>query len=442
MHYPKVLIVGNQFDIRSGGGITMTNLFFGWDKNNIAVASSVINNPDFSVCEKYYRIGDQEFERRFPFSFGSRKHDLKSGIVLKNNDLNKLSFSINKKTSKLTKIKDYILDFTGQIHRRRRLVVSKEFSKWIRDFAPDIIYSQLSSYELIQFITVIQSKLMKPVVLHMMDDWPVSISSKQKGIFKLYWAHRIDIELRDLFKKANVLMSISESMSEAYYTRYNQTFIPFHNPITIKDWLPHSKKDWSIKDVFKILYAGRIGTANNKSILFISNVIERIKESGIKIKLDIYTTDANSELAAVIREMSGVEVKDAVQYSSMPSLLSSYDLLFLPLDFDKEGIKFARYSMPTKASEYMISGTPILVFADTQTALVKHALKYKWAYVVSENSKEKLQMAITELYMDQELRKTLGSRAKEFALINYNSEKIRENFKNAILNHSQPSSYI
>ena len=282
MYYPKVLIIGQHFDNVSGCGITLTNLFFGWDKNNIAVAASYIDNPDFSVCEKYYRMGSLEIERSFPFNYIFKKYDTKSGIIQKI-DIQKKSTTLTKRNeSKLLKIKNYLLASTGQFHRINRFVISKELSDWINDFAPDIIYSQLSSLELIRFISKLQSDIKKPVAIHMVDDWPMSITNNQKGLFKLYWTHIIDKELGSLLKKAKVLLSISEDMSEAYSVRYGQKFIPFHNPISIKDWLPFSKKNWGIKDTFRILYTGRIGVANNKSILFISNVISAINQLEIK----------------------------------------------------------------------------------------------------------------------------------------------------------------
>jgi glycosyltransferase involved in cell wall biosynthesis len=223
-------------------------------------------------------------------------------------------------------------------------------------------------------------------------------------------------------------------MSEAYVSRYNRTFIPFHNPITIEDWLPYSKKDWSIDGIFKLIYTGRIGTANNKSILFISKTIDRLNQTGLRIKLDIYSSNYNSLLADKFHVYKGVEVKQAVPHNSIPSLLSNYDLLLLPLDFDKVGIDFARYSMPTKASEYMISGTPTLVFADLQTALAKHAIKYRWAYVVSENSTEQLEVALNKLATDRDLRSELGCRAKEFAIEHFDSKIVQEEFKNSLQN--------
>jgi len=39
-NYPKILIFGQPFNTYSGGGITLTNLFRGWPKDRIAVAST------------------------------------------------------------------------------------------------------------------------------------------------------------------------------------------------------------------------------------------------------------------------------------------------------------------------------------------------------------------------------------------------------------------
>jgi len=433
MSYPKVLIIGQQFDKRSGGGITLTNLFYGWDINKIAVVASEISNPDFSVCNKFYCMGASEIERDFPFNLKLSEKESDSGIIECNNHQHQQpNFTYKPQENRLVLLKDSLLYLTGQIHRRRKFVISEKLLNWINEFAPDIIYSQLSTFELIRLVDKLHSELKKPLVFHMMDDWPTIITCEQKGIFKLYWNHRINTGLKRLLSKANVLLSISESMSEAYLSRYNRTFIPFHNPITKEDWLPYSKKDWSINNVFKLIYTGRIGTATNKSILFISKTIDRLNQSGLRIKLDIYSSNYSSQMATKFHVFKGVEVKNAVPHNSIPSLLYNYDLLLLPLDFDKVGIDFARYSMPTKASEYMISGIPTLVFADMQTALAKHAIKYKWAYVVSENSTDQLETALNKLATDKDLRSELGYNAKEFAIKHYDSKIVREEFKNSL----------
>lgn len=63
--------------------------------------------------------------------------------------------------------------------------------------------------------------------------------------------------------------------------------------------------------------------------------------------------------------------------------MTKADLLVIPLDFDEMSIRFARYSMPGKTSEYMASGTPILVYAPERTALSMYAKREKWGYSVN-----------------------------------------------------------
>lgn len=432
MSYPKVLIVGQQFNKKSGAGITLTNLFYGWDKNNIAVAASEIYNPDFSVCDKYYLIGDREIERGFPFNLKFSEENQKSRIVLNSSVQNDLN--IPKQTeSKLGKIKDQLLFLTGQIHRRRKFVISNEFLIWMNEFSPDIIYSQLSTLELIHFISRLKEYLNKPLVIHLMDDWPKTISNSQKGLFQIYWNRLIDKELRKLFDKADVLLSISEAMSEEYIKRYGKVFLPFHNPIDVKNWTSSIKKKYSRKDTFIVLYAGRIGTGLQNCLLSFANAVQNQVNKGRKIEFHIQSGSDHP----VLKELDKIECvkfRNQVPYDQLPHVFSEADLLLLPNDFDQKSVSFLRYSMPTKASEYMVSGTPILVFSSSETAVAKHALKYDWAYVVSENSNEKIELAITNLYEDEDLRRNLGCRAKEYAIMHFESEQIRKKFKNSIKN--------
>lgn len=431
--YPKVLIIGQTFHKKSGGGITISNLFQGWPKDRIAVASNVnlSYDLDVSVCEQYYQLGYDGKLHPFPINVllprircGSITHKITSGT--KNSDSAR-----PRRFEKIYKLISALLIFLGIYNLLYRLKITTDFNKWITEFNPDIIYSQLSTLEFIRFVTEIHEQFEIPVALHIMDDWPKSLTNK--GLLSAYWKKTIDREFRKLLDTSEVLMSICESMSEEYMTRYGKEFTPFHNPIEIGNWLPYSKKQWDIESEFKILYTGRIGKANGKSILFMSSIINGMNQDQNKIILDIFTSDDKTKNASLIKKMRGVRVNKTVAYHEMPTLLASYDLLFLPLDFDKEGILFAQFSMPTKASEYMISGTPVLVYADRRTALAKYAASDSWAYLVSDSDKMSLIRAVNDLYSDYSLRKKLAERARELVIKNEDANIIREKFRKKLL---------
>lgn len=424
-----------MFDKKSGGGITLSNLFHGWDCNRIAVATDYVDNPDFSVCKNVYAIGDAEIERGFPFNFKTSPEGIISGKL----DAVQVQQSFHSETvskkepGKLEKIKDYLITKTGQIHRRRRFVLSNEFSQWLSEFSPDIIYSQLSSLELIHFVAKVQQITNKPLVLHLMDDWPVSVTSEQMIIFKQYWSNLINNELIKLIKKADVLMSISESMSEEYLKRYKREFQPFHNPIDVKSWISAEQKEYSVSGAFRILYAGRIGSGLQNCLFDVASAINNLNSKGLNIEFQIQATMDNPILKK-LAEFNCVKIKGVAPYNQLPDIFSAADLLLLPNDFDKNSVSFLKHSMPTKASEYMVSGTPVLVFSSSESAVTKHALKHKWAYVVSENSQEKLESAIRNLFEDEDLRIRIGTHAKAYAIKHFDGETVRTRFLKTLQN--------
>ena len=435
---PKVLIFGQSFNKNTGGGITLSNLFSGWPKDKIAVANigHGMRDLDFSVCVNYYLLGKDEHKWVFPFNKLQRQFE--SGIITPfNNNNNNITVSNTKEHSTKKYRKIFIekvffpfVDYMGFSPKMCKLILSPSFKIWLDSYQPDVIYAQVSNLESINFVNALKDYLHKPVILHMMDDWPSVISSR--GPLKNYWNNIVDRALRGLLNKCNLLLSISDAMTEEYQERFGLKFTSFHNPIDIEDWIPYSKKDWHVKDKFKILYTGRIGTANSESIKIIAKAIDTLLIEGFNISLDIFTPNINTENAKGLMVYKGVTLKNIVAHSKIPALLPQYDLLVLPLDFDKKSLKFAKLSMPTKASEFMVSGTPVLVFAPHQSALAKYADKYKWAYLVTETQEKNILVAIKELYINYNIRATLGARAKSLAIETENAQIIRHKFKEAI----------
>lgn len=432
MNYPKVLIIGNSsFNARSADGVTLRNLMHGWDIDKIAVVGRLIIDPDFEICKKYYLLGDLECKHRFPFNLWRRKYHQTSGELKQNEQLMLPYPNHYTNESCMKSVYNYILEYTGLIHYKDNIIISEKLAKWISNYAPDVIYSMLSSLELIRFIELLRNKLNKPVAIHIMDDWPVTITANQQFIFRSFWKSKIDREFRKLLKVSVIFLSISEAMSEEYQQRYGISFLPFHNPIDISFWGKHSRINYSIGEPFVILYAGRIGNGLKQCLIEIASVISNLTASNYNIEFHIQST-SNNPIASQLAEYKFVKFNPIVSYAELPRVFAQADLLVIPNDFDKKSIEFLKYSMPTKASEYMASGTPILVYSSKETAILKHAILYRWAYAVSENKAAELENAIKELYINENLRQLFGTTAKAFANKNYDNEIIRNKFREAL----------
>jgi len=426
----KILIIGQPFTNNSGGGITLTNLFSGWEKDKIAVACSpwlLSNNIDTSLCDTYYQLGHKEHKWIFPFNLMAHKYF--SGIVKIYDAI------INNKTSSRSNLRvriimDYfypLLRYIGLYHGLSRTELSNDFCNWVNDFKPDIIYAQAAFRHDVQFCVHVHNYLKKPLIFHMMDDWPSLIGNR--GLFKKYWHKKIDNEFRILLGKATLLLSISDSMSQEYKKRYGKDFHVFHNSIDIEFWKKHQRIDYTMGNSPTILYAGRTGLGINASLENIAKAVQYLNKElnlGIKLKLQI------AENLSWIDNYSCIECNSFVSYKDLPKVFSEADFLILPYDFSEESIKFVQYSMPTKAPEYMISGTPIIIFAPEATAIVKYAKEYQWAKLVTTNNVNELAKVIMELLKNKEERQEIGQNAIRIAEERHNSIKVTNDFRNLL----------
>lgn len=434
MAFPKVLIISQPFNNDTGGGITLSNLFAGWDRDKVAVICSgyvLQNNIDTSICNIYYQLGEKEQKWIFPFNLVKRKY--KSGI-LKFDEKRMQNLTFEKSKIRVKLIMDWfmpVLHYSGLIHVSKRLELSKELRDFLDEFNPDVLYVQAEDRERVAFCLELYNYVKKPMVFHMMDDWPSIIS--ERGFLKNFWERKINSELQILLDKSSAWMSICEKMTNEYRNRYGLEFIPFHNPVDLNLWKPFQRKNYAITDSPTILYAGRIGLGIDKSLELIAKAIDQVNED-LKISSRFVLQTESKPNWAV--NYKCIQYQSFVSYSELPKVFSAADFLILPYDFSSESIKYIKYSMPTKASEFMISGTPVIIFAPEETAIVKYARQYNWAEIITENKTEIIAKSIKSLILNEEKRRTIAENAIRTAEKNHNATEITKKFKNVIISLS------
>lgn len=430
MSLPKVLIFGQVFNRNSGGGVTLSNLFDGWEKDKIAVAATghMLNDANLDICDTYYQLGEKEHKWIFPFNY--LQQSFSSGLVTIN------KFATNNDSSHKTGMRKKLVEgvfypllkYCGLLHITSAIKLSAEFRNWLNEFKPDILYVQVSEREGILFAQRLYSFLNIPMIVHNMDDWPSTIS--EKGFFKNYWNRKIDKEFRELLNKASLLLSISDAMATEYQKRYGKKFITFHNPINVEFWKQYQRTNYELNNSPQMLYAGRIGPGVNTSLKLIAKAIKIVNEKlNMKIKFVLQT----QEKLSWFQEYDCVKYNPFIPYSDLPKKFAEADFLILPYDFSKESINFIKYSMPTKGPEYMISGTPIIIFAPESTAIVKYAQKYKWAKVITNNNYSELANSIIFLIQNKSAREAIAFNAKKIGEKNHNSINVTNSFKEAII---------
>lgn len=430
----KVLVIGQPFNKVSGGGITISNLFSFLPNDLIFLATNthraLKNDPE--ICKNVYLLGPKE--TKIPIIFRPFIRNFISGKIFYNVDVNSSIREINpsiisKKYSRIYRFLSWIVSKLDLNFLFFKIKPSKEFLQWVTEIKPDIIYTQLGHLEFIEFTRLLKLKIDTPLVVHIMDDW---IENSATGIFKNFWQSKIKLSFLNLSNQIDLLMCISDEMSAEYQIKYKKEVISFHNPVDF-NLFSNQCKPFSFNkeiDKFLICYTGRVGFSNENSILRMSDAIEILNKMGYNISFRIYTRDYL--LIRKIIKSQFTEVLEPVNHEKIAQVFAQSHLLFLPLDFDTDSLKFTRLSFPSKASEYMVSKRPILLNAHKSLAITKHAIKFNWATIVDNDRLQCLVDSVEMIFNNYSSTEHLVENAYLFAEKNFNINTVASRFSKTL----------
>lgn len=294
-------------------------------------------------------------------------------------------------------------------------------------FNPDIIYFRpVDSEVLFEVTSRILAKINKPLVIHMMDDWPKHLMLTDETRFV-----NLDASLRKLIEKSILRLSICKEMSIEYEERYGGKWFPLANGVELidyptKKWLPKTN---SKTKPFIIRYMG--GLADNmtfSSVKDIAKIVSSLKKN-YNIRFEIYTMDwylkkAKQEIGII----SGVYIEKLVEDSWYNQLLTSADALVIAYNFDEISISYVGLSLANKMPECLASGTPLLAYGPAKVATINFLKNAKCSLVVDKRSNNELLNAIKKLVSDQNYCKDLSEKARSFAQQNLSKQDIQNSF--------------
>jgi glycosyltransferase involved in cell wall biosynthesis len=440
--YPRVLIIGHDFDAQ-GAGITMSCLFKEWPRDRIAVTTGAESLGQSGFAGRYYRLGVLEDRWIWPFSAVPRESWKISGPVAPgaardHDDQDAASDRRPPGTlrprghagNSLRRIGSAALRVAEVDNLLRGLHLSDPFLAWVAEFRPDVIYSPLSLLRLVGLVGELVQETDIPLALHFLDDWPSTLH--QRGPMAPILRRRLGTELRALIERAAVLMAISDDMSREFETRYGRPFQTFHNALELGAWGPTRRTTWEVGGTLEVLYAGGLGVANQTSMLDVAEAIERLAATAMGIRFTVLTPDLTHPVAQALRQFAHVDLSPGIPHRDMPARLAAADLLVLPLDLEGQNVQFTRFSMPTKTVEYMASGTPTLVYAPAEHAVSRYATTEGWAWVVGRRDPQALADGFRVLAESAEKREHLARRAMELALERHDAQAVRARFRGAL----------
>lgn len=431
MKYPKVLIIGNTLNKRTGIGITLSNLFEGWPSEKLAIATQGdINKIYTNQAKQFYCFGDKETKVMWPLKYFININKSKAcDFNLHNEEMSQINSGFLKVLKQIMyeNIVKKLLILTGLYFIRYNLCPSQKFTKWVKTFNPDIIYCASSNLHIYTFIKRLLCEYDCKLIIHVADDWANSNYNLTIYPLKLYWEKRFKTVFEHIVMCSSVRLAISEKMAKEYSKKYRKIFLPYHNPVKLENWEFVNQKTRTDRKEFKILYIGKVNKDTCEGINCLITAVSRLNEKFITFH--VYSNTSRIQLKKKMRYYE-THYRGSIEHNNIPVLFQDYDALFLPLSFDKRSIQYTRLSMPTKLTEYMVSEKPILLYAPSELAVTEYLKENGCAFIIEE--KAKFNEGLNEFLSNSELRQVISKKAKMVAVKNHESKIVKKAFLNNI----------
>ena len=409
--YPKVLVLGNTFDEFSGAGVTLTNLFKDWPKDRIAVAALKV---DVAYCEK-----DRPCHSYF---------ELGNGIIQPKTKTATYQRKANGNKSSLRKCISDLATKTGKVDWAPSYKLDDKFLGFYDEFAPEIVYSALGGIAIMNFyIKLMSLRDFKPVI-HIWDDFLERYNNRW---FPCLWKRKSNNIFKKVLERKDMLcLAIGDMMAEEYKRRYGRKFYPFHNPVDPEIW---DSTPNITPETPTISYFGKINDNTIEGIMDMCKAVEILNSKGIKILFKIHSGMAKIPQMDEIASYRNTCIADLLPREEIPAAFKSSTMLFFPISFDKESVRYQKLSIQTKITEYLISKVPTFLYCSPEIAAYKYLEGNKSAITCEQGIDAIVRTLERVLKNDAQMRET-AERAYGLAMEKHTVSYVRENFRNALQN--------
>ncbi len=416
----KVLIIAhNSFSKVSNNGKTLESIFGDFSKKNIAqVFFSENEDPDFDFCDNYFKITDSDVLKNLI----KGNHDCGRQIKIKTENKDSKNIKKNQPSLlfRLAKSKSENLNFFRDMLWQFNTWKSPSFLRWIETFNPDVIFYVGGNFGFSHKIARFTSTHFKvPLVTYFTDDY--LIHPINNNIFDAIQRKRMKNFYSKTIEQSSLCFAIGTSMANDYTEYFNKKFFPLMNSVEKQDYLPYLNRN-----NLTISYFGGLHLERWKMLVRFAKLLP----SGV---LNVYSISKPEEAILEQFTKANIVYKGAVDGQNLKNAILDSDLLLHVESDDKFYRSLTKLSVSTKIPEYLISGRPIIGFGPIEVASMKILEDNNIGFAIdSKIDDSNIKMNLENIIKDFDLRQKIGLMGHEFAVQNFDNDKISKEFKNKL----------
>jgi glycosyltransferase involved in cell wall biosynthesis len=230
---------------------------------------------------------------------------------------------------------------------------------------------------------------------------------------RLAWPDRPAVQHyeRRILQAARQRLVLSAAIGEDFQQRFGldsvvipHTIDPGQAPAPVP---PARLASWREKRL--IVHTGVVEGLQRTGLLRLARLIEAHPEWNARLVLS--TPTSSSDLRGHGFDLPSVEIGTFTS-AEVAGLQQAAHILVAVLPFDGSIEAYQRTAFPTKVTEYMAAGVPILAHAPPGSYFARHVQAHGYALLAGEANEASLGAAVAELLDDQPLRERLVRQAR------------------------------
>lgn len=417
--FPKLLVISNCcLSDTTSNGRTLKNFLVGWPKDKLAQFCIHFDDPDFSLCDDYYRVSDRDALNAFRFKGAKNGTDLpterKATITTEK--------AVETQKVKRNAISAYLREIIWSCKRWK----GSYFDKWVSDFSPELILLQAGDCGFMCKISLeIAQKYNIPIVVYNSEayyfkdfDYLGSTGAAKK--FYPIFKRRFRKDFKHLMAKTHSAIYCCDMLTEDYKKKFSTPGVTIYTATEVE---PCDKSNLP-SHPFRISYLGNLGVGRHTGLVEIAKALQSISP---ELKLDVYGKIPNDTVKIAFEACPGINYKGFVSYEQVKEVMRDSDVLVHTENFNDYYRLDLKYAFSTKIADSLASGTCFLLYAPEEIAASQYLINNEAAYVVSK--KEALKTTLSTLINDPTTRTRYLSNAQNLVKKNHVADKNSATFQ-------------
>lgn len=418
----KVLIISHNIISRTNNmGKTLLSYFDGWEADKLCQLFFQSEAPTTDCCGAYYRVNDVDIVksllcRKKPGKALGADDYSADGELRTDSEAAAGIYKVGKKR------KPWMYLVRNAIWALNTWK-TEALDNWLEECNPDVIFFASGDYVFpYRIVEYVSHKLNIPVVTAVFDDYyfyrPKSFSPIAKlntYIFRKVFHRIMEQSSCALYVHPAMKKKYDEEFrvkSEVVYTSAEAVYIP--------------EKD---NEDINISYFGGLDLKRYESLIEIGKTLRRISPDG-SLLLDVYSGEKRTEILKKLTIENGIRFMGSVGAEEVKEKQKQSNILVLAESVSPEILERIRYSLSTKAAEYLASGRCVLAYGPKDAGVISYLMENDAACVVTEP--QKLEEALRKLINSPEQRKQYAKKQLELAYKNHRVDQNREKIRKLI----------